>query len=280
MNLDVKRWLADRFLAIDSVRSARVSSDGVAIHTWSGVIINTHVAAKPLKTRAIKRIVQENTRIGIGTLFLVDAEIVPDDGSRVVPDDGLTALHALFKDSVYTYRQQDGDIRIGQVHFKAFNRSDEREVWYGPDLLVRHLPCYRVWVNAPQAIKGNWLIANFGTEAFWKQADYSAGRDAFRRQQRHSSGETKYYTWSSGWGDAAGQGYTTPAAPPPPSELDRSYQQLGLARTASDDEVKAAFRRLAREVHPDVSDLPKAEAEARFKLIYAAYSYIKAANGW
>lgn len=280
MKADVQRWLADHFLAIDSVRSARVNRDEIAIHTWSGVIIHVYVAAEPLKARAIKRIVQENTRVGIGTLFLVDAGIVPDDGSREVPDDGLTALHALFKDAIYTYRWQDGDLRIGQVHLKAFNRGDEREIWYGPDVELRHLPCYRVWVSAPQSIKGNWLIANFGTEAFWKQADYGAGRDAFRRQQSRSTSETKYYTWSSGWGDASGPGYTTPAAPPPESELDRSYQQLGLTRTASGDEVKAAFRRLAREVHPDVSDLPKAEAEARFKLIYAAYSFIKAANGW
>ncbi len=280
MTVDVKRRLADHFLAIDSVRSARVNGEGIAIHTWSGVIIHVYVVDDILKARTIKHIVQENTRVGIGTLFVVSAETVPDDGAHIAPDEGLLALHALFKDTLYTYRLQDGDLVIGQVHFKAFNRGGEREVWYGPDVLVRHLPCYRVWVNAPQSIKGNWLIANFGTEAFWKQVDYGAGRDAFRRQQSRASGETKYYTWSSGWGDATGQGYATPASPPPETELDRSYQQLGLTRTASGDEVKAAFRRLAREVHPDVSNLPKAEAEARFKLIYAAYSYIKAANGW
>ncbi len=154
MNVDVKRWLADHFLAIDSVRSARVNGEGIAVSTWSGVIIHVYVVTEPIKARAIKRIVQENTRIGIGTLFVVDAEIVPDDGSRLVPDDGLSVLHALFKDTVYTYRWQDGDLRIGQVHFKAFNRGDEREVWYGPDVLVRHLPCYRVWVNAPQVDQG------------------------------------------------------------------------------------------------------------------------------
>ncbi|MBK8022695.1 MAG: J domain-containing protein [Chloroflexi bacterium] len=55
---------------------------------------------------------------------------------------------------------------------------------------------------------------------------------------------------------------------------------MGLTRAATGDEVKAAFRRLAREVHPDVSKLPKAEAEKRFKMLLDAYNRIKVANGW
>ncbi len=277
MDAQITRWLADQFIAIDSVRVAKLTPESViVIHTWSGVVIQAHFVDAPIKARAVKRIVQENTRVGVGTLFVVAAEIVPADGARVAPDEGLLALHALFKDKLYTYRLEDGVPRIGQVHFRQFGR-EEQEVWYGPDVPVRHLPCLRVWVTAPQSIKGNWLIASFGSEAFWKQADYHAGRDAFRGQENRRTG--KYYTWSNpGWTDR-GSGYVT-RAEPPVSQLDRSYEQLGLTREADSDEVKAAFRRLAREVHPDVSNLPKDEAEARFKLLYDAYAFIKSANGW
>lgn len=279
----IQRWLTDQLADIDSVRSAKIAPHEqerrIAIHTWSGVVIHVYLIEQPIKARTVKKIVQENTRVGIGTLFMVEAQLVPADGTRESIDEGLLAMHALFRDKLYTYRVQDGEPRVGQVHFKMFNRGDEREVWYGPDIPVRHLPCFRVWVTAPQSIKGNWLIANFGSEAFWKQADYTTGRDAFRRQQRRAGGNTRYVDWSSG--EFQEQGATmSPGSAPPESQLDRAYKQLGLTRDASGEDVKAAFRRLALEEHPDVSKLPKDQAEARFQAIYEAYSYIKAARGW
>lgn len=55
------------------------------------------------------------------------------------------------------------------------------------------------------------------------------------------------------------------------------YQILGIARGASDDEIKKAYRRLAREYHPDYNpDNP--EAEERFKEISAAYSILSDAD--
>jgi molecular chaperone DnaJ len=51
-------------------------------------------------------------------------------------------------------------------------------------------------------------------------------------------------------------------------------------REATRDEVKAAFRRMAFELHPDVSDLPRHVAEERFKMLSEAYEYIKTTRGW
>ena len=47
------------------------------------------------------------------------------------------------------------------------------------------------------------------------------------------------------------------------------YEVLGVPRTAGEQEIKKAFRRLARELHPDVSELP--DAEARFREATEAY---------
>src|SRR3569623_1097696 len=47
------------------------------------------------------------------------------------------------------------------------------------------------------------------------------------------------------------------------------YKILGVARTATQDEVKRAYRKLARKYHPDVSK--EADAEAKFKEVGEAY---------
>jgi curved DNA-binding protein len=51
------------------------------------------------------------------------------------------------------------------------------------------------------------------------------------------------------------------------------YSILGVSKTASVDEIKQAFRRLARKYHPDVNPNNK-EAEARFKEVSEAYEVL------
>ena len=50
------------------------------------------------------------------------------------------------------------------------------------------------------------------------------------------------------------------------------YEILGISRGASNDEIKAAFRKLARQYHPDVNK--EADAEEKFKEINEAYGVL------
>jgi molecular chaperone DnaJ len=50
------------------------------------------------------------------------------------------------------------------------------------------------------------------------------------------------------------------------------YDVLGVSRGANDKEIKSAFRRLARELHPDVSEQP--DAEERFREAAEAYEVL------
>jgi curved DNA-binding protein len=51
------------------------------------------------------------------------------------------------------------------------------------------------------------------------------------------------------------------------------YQVMGLARGATQDEIKRAYRKLARKYHPDVSK--EANAEEHFKELQEAYEVLK-----
>lgn len=51
------------------------------------------------------------------------------------------------------------------------------------------------------------------------------------------------------------------------------YEVLGIAKTASDDEIKKAYRKLAKQYHPDMHP-GDAECEAKFKEASEAYSVL------
>lgn len=57
-----------------------------------------------------------------------------------------------------------------------------------------------------------------------------------------------------------------------------AYQQLGLCVTASEQDVRRAYKNLAIQLHPDklvkASDADRAAAEDKFKAVAAAYSML------
>jgi DnaJ like chaperone protein len=67
--------------------------------------------------------------------------------------------------------------------------------------------------------------------------------------------------------------------------LADSYRTLGVGPDASDDEIRSAYRKLAKKHHPDVikssglSDAELADATERMKRINSAWKVLKNARG-
>jgi DnaJ like chaperone protein len=65
--------------------------------------------------------------------------------------------------------------------------------------------------------------------------------------------------------------------------VDNSYKILEIEKTATDDEVKKAYRTMAKKYHPDrvitENEAIKRGAEEKFKQVQKAYEEIQAERG-
>ena len=52
------------------------------------------------------------------------------------------------------------------------------------------------------------------------------------------------------------------------------YEVLGVSKSATDEEIKKAYRTLAKKYHPDANPDNKKEAESKFKEITEAYEVL------
>ena len=59
--------------------------------------------------------------------------------------------------------------------------------------------------------------------------------------------------------------------------MDDPYKTLGVSKTASQEEIRKAYRKLAKELHPDANPGDKA-AEERFKSVSAAFNLLSDAD--
>ncbi len=273
----VKPWLRSRIIGIMNVQNCFITpTNSLVIHTWTGVVINIFLLSEPVRTRAIRTVLQEGTQVGLGSMFILAANLIPPADTRFEPPEWLLALHALNRECLYAYVVDQGVPNIIQIHLEQIASSANYVAKYGPAVAFDELRYTKVSVK-PRYLKGDWQVADFGYHPFWRDPR----RPQYTAQYRRPSAQD--YQWHS-WSQTTWEQKVHTEVPAP---LHRGnhlmvtyYQMLELETDASPQEVKAAFRRLALAVHPDTSTLPKEEAAKKFRELTEAYEFIKREKKW
>jgi hypothetical protein len=229
----------------------------VVVQTWMGTRIYVYVVDSPPRTRDLRHILRDNTRASVGTLFLLDAKILPSDGSVIKLDDWLIGLQHIYDGGVYAYHIEGKTASLVRVSFSTTGNVDEYYCWYTADFQIESVTTRRREVT--QELKGVWQIADIASPSFKRRINYE------RLNQRHHYRTRDVHE----------------AQHPVDNKKFMAYCKfLDVSPSADEDQVKQAYRKMALQVHPDVSALPQFEADKRFKMLQEAYDYIRQHQGW
>lgn len=231
-----------------------------------------------------------NTRHAIYSLYILDGRMLPDDGGLVEVPHWMSALHGALHGRVYGYWCQGREVTIRPVHLEWRWGDERRRVIYGPPVEWGDARALVV-ESGSKYLPGRFATAEFGEGAFWKKRDPNAGRQARYSWRQWSGGPQQSRTASPGQDrDEAAQsnaGETWDEEPPrfrrrkrgevrqpSPRHVHRHYQVLGIAHDASTEDVKRAYRRKARENHPDLHPNERDKYNTRMAEINAAFEAI------
>lgn len=272
----VADWLRDTFSNVAEVKFASREPDSsviyqphqadVVVATWMGARFYVYVLHTAPRLRDIRNTLRDNSRNGIGTLFVINQVLLPEDAQTVRVADWLEGLLSLADSWVYGYTIDDDGLSLTQVNFNATPVDHEYYCWHIDDFRVEHVSVRKREIS--NGVKGEFSIADIASPNYKRRVNYERVNQRFHYKTK-ATGEIPHSRQNR-----------QPAQGGSPEQLLQYYRMVGVDHTATEAEVKAAFRRQAMQVHPDVSALPRTEAERRIKLLNEAYEFIKSYHGW
>ncbi len=255
-----------RFRQVQDVKSASVRHDAsitslnyepdIVVETWMNSRLYTYIVDTPLKSRAIKATLNQNSKASIGSLFLVDLQLLPTDGFcgriQAWQDD----LRVLNVGAIHAYDLSQNELRLAQVNLDETTQRSQFVVWHTDDfpfdaVSVRRRECQT-------NIRGSWYVGDIASPQFKRRISDERAQQRFHYRARQTQSAEM---WSE-------------------NKISAAYLALEIEVGAGQEAVKEAFRKLAREYHPDVSQHEKTEAEQRFKEVKSAYDSIKSHRRW
>ncbi|MCA9904865.1 MAG: J domain-containing protein [Anaerolineae bacterium] len=270
------------------------------IELKNGKRIAVYVINRALRLPEIREKYEYNTAIRLHTLFLIDQRILPSDKTEAHVDYWMSALHSLADGRIYAYHCERRDVEIRPLHIDWKWGNAPRLFEYGPPVKIDSLKTNVVDCSS-KYITGLFATASFGDLPFWKKRtplddmrdqkyswrNFSMGGNKKRQPDPDEFEDTGWDPWEEferNYGDASQyysdgssrqrtytsgkrQRYTVTEA--------AHYALLGVNLGASLDEVKQAYRRMARQYHPDLHPTQKQEFTAKMAEINAAFDAIR-----
>ncbi|MGJ3240766.1 MAG: J domain-containing protein [Anaerolineae bacterium] len=272
----IARWIRATFALVPDVSRASTEPDpsvifkpnqaDIVVSTWMGARLYVYLLDQIPKVRDLKNLLRDNSRSGIGTLFIVDRVLLPDPDAPIKLHDHWDALQSLNDQFIYTYYTENDEVQITQAHFTPINGKDAFRMWYLPEFTIDKVTVRRKDI-ATGKLKGRWHLGDIASPDYKRHVNDQRANQRFHYQ-------TKYTQDIPNSNPPKGHGNGRDM------RLEHYYRLIGVGQDASEKEIKTAFRQMALKVHPDVSALPRQEANERIKQLNEAYEYIKAYHGW
>lgn len=202
--------------------------DIIHVSLPTGEEVSIHIIESSIPAYEIKNTIAYNHANGIHTLFILWCDmLLPPDGYVVEVVDWEWPLLALYGDKVWAYDIFGGELFIFPVYYDRI--GPYREIRYGTTVNMRHLVGGIVETSAA-SISGKWRVAWFAERS--------------QHKQQHTNGHPPHETHSA-----------------MPETLAACYSVLRVALDADAEDVKTAYRKLARKIHPDVNSATNATAQ-------------------
>ena len=266
MPASVAELLRARFREIQDVKLASTRPDftltardhepDIVIETWMNSRLHVYIFERAPKSRAIRAILKQNTGGSIGSLFLIHLALLPADGYCGKLRDWQDDLRVMNLGAIYAFTIRDEAAQLIHVNLDETMQRSHFAVWHTEDFPVEALAVRRREYQTN--IRGSWYIGDIASPRFKRRISEERARQRFHYRTRA----------------------TQPLDIPAGEQISAAYLALEIEVGAGQEAVKEAFRRLARQYHPDVSEHDAAEAEKRFKEVQSAYERIKSHRRW
>lgn len=266
MSHHIANLIASRFREVQDVKSASSRREAslatlsyepdIVVETWMNSRLFAYIIDRSPKSRQLRAILKQNSRASIGSLFLVEAGLLPGDGYCGKLQGWQDDLRVLNIGVIHAYDLRQGEFRFVQVNLDETTQRNEFVAWHTKDfpfdaVSVRRRDCQT-------NIRGSWYVGDVTSPKFKRRISEERAQQRFHYHTRRPQ----------------------PANTDTAKQISAAYLALEIEVGAGQEAVKEAFRKLAREYHPDVSPHEKEEAEQRFKEVKSAYDRIKSHRRW